>query len=143
MDLFQRMGIFSSEETSSRREVLLEAYVNAVTKEAHCLRNMVNTGVLSAAAQDIGRYQDTKLGGQRESVYEELEIETDALTDEMDSVEEGDILEAAKRVRDHLIPQMVKVRDTADEAEELISKDLYPFPNYQDILFTHASESPY
>jgi len=97
-------------------------------------------GVLPSSALDLKRYEGTSLGGNREELYSKLKSETDKLSDTLDQVGEGDMLETAQRVRDSVLSQMMVVRDIADQCEELISDDLYPFPKYQQVLYSHMSE---
>ena len=44
-------------------------------------------------------------------------------------------LEAAKYMRDQVIPAMDGVREVADRLERIVAEDLWPLPRYSEILF--------
>jgi glutamine synthetase len=44
-------------------------------------------------------------------------------------------LELAEYARDHQLPAMAKVRDSADRLEKVVADDLWPLPKYSEILF--------
>ena len=48
---------------------------------------------------------------------------------------ESDALAAALRARDLLLPVMDTLRAAADEAEEIVPREEWPFPTYGDLLF--------
>merc|ERR1712193_157544 len=54
--VFERMGIYSPEETEARAEVMYEAYVTTLTVEAETMVGMVETGIIPACAKDLAKY---------------------------------------------------------------------------------------
>jgi glutamine synthetase len=44
-------------------------------------------------------------------------------------------IEAAKYLRDQVIPAMEGVREVADRLERIVADDLWPLPRYAEILF--------
>merc|ERR1712193_27270 len=54
--VFEKMGIYSPEETEARAEVMYEAYVTTLTVEAETMVGMVETGIIPACAKDLAKY---------------------------------------------------------------------------------------
>ncbi|MCU0621614.1 MAG: hypothetical protein MUC69_08935, partial [Gemmatimonadales bacterium] len=48
---------------------------------------------------------------------------------------DGDPLEHAAHIRDHLIPAMGVVRAAADHLETVVTADFWPLPTYREMLF--------
>jgi len=48
---------------------------------------------------------------------------------------------AARYCAEKIKPQMAKVRIACDDAERLMDADLYPFPTYETILYSHHEDS--
>ena len=47
-----------------------------------------------------------------------------------------DAQKSASYYKDYVIPQMEKVRESADKLEVITSKEYWPFPSYSEILFS-------
>jgi len=137
--LFEEMGIFKPEECDAKAEVMFENYVSTLSCEVTTLIDMIETGVLPACAKDMAKYASMKaLAGNRESVYVGIKTETDKLKGLFAKVPE-DLHAGATYLCDTIKPQMLAVRKLVDEAEGLLEVGLYPFPTYQDLLFSHQS----
>merc|ERR1712050_767 len=68
--VFQDLGVFSTEETEARAEVMYEAYNTTLSIEAKTMIDMVETGILPACAQDLALYRGSpSLAGDREKTY--------------------------------------------------------------------------
>ena len=46
------------------------------------------------------------------------------------------IEENANYCREKIIPSMNELRKTADELEEKVNEEFWPFPSYSDLLYT-------
>eukprot|EP00931_Biecheleriopsis_adriatica_P037958 TRINITY_DN21772_c0_g1_i1.p3 TRINITY_DN21772_c0_g1~~TRINITY_DN21772_c0_g1_i1.p3 ORF type:complete len:112 (-),score=36.95 TRINITY_DN21772_c0_g1_i1:21-356(-) len=105
---------------------------------------MMETGVIPACAKDLKNYSGTDLAGERPSVYSELAKETAALKKLVDAAGgDGhgfdDEKAAAFFCLEKLKPQMAVVRDLHDKVEGMVAADLYPFPKYTQLLYSHHS----
>jgi glutamine synthetase len=47
----------------------------------------------------------------------------------------GDMMSEAKHFNGEVIPAMKAVRDVADKLETVVADDLWPLPNYREMLF--------
>jgi len=135
-DLFSKHKVLSEAEVDSYVSINLDEYSMSVEVEAATMLNMINQGVLPAAAADLKSYDGTKLAGGRAAAYEKLAAETAALQAANDAWPEGE-KEAAFYAADVVKPAMDSCRDAHDAAEVLISSDLYPFPTYEQMIHGH------
>eukprot|EP00928_Gymnodinium_smaydae_P056001 TRINITY_DN3944_c0_g2_i1.p1 TRINITY_DN3944_c0_g2~~TRINITY_DN3944_c0_g2_i1.p1 ORF type:complete len:267 (+),score=74.09 TRINITY_DN3944_c0_g2_i1:40-801(+) len=135
--LFADMGIFTAEECDAKREVMLENYCTTLSVEVNTLTQMLDTGILPACAKDMEKYaKSPKLGGEREALYSSIKVESDKLRS-MFEKKPHDLLQEATYLNDTIKPQMLAVRKLVDKAEGLLEKGLYPYPTYEELLYTH------
>ena len=119
-----------------------EEYTATILVEATCLLNMMNQGALGACAKDIADFEAAPtLAGPRKDAYEQLAAEVAKLNDAIDALEgiegaEAQSLYCGSTLRD----QMDATRQASDVAENLCSADYWPFPSYQELLFSHQYE---
>jgi glutamine synthetase len=135
--LFEKLGVYTEEETKARAEVMYEAYNTTLTIEAKTMVDMVNTGFVPAFAQDLSLYKDAPdLAGDRKALYGKVKAECDTLA-KMVKDAPHDMEAEADYLCDKVKAQMVAVRTLVDEAEGLLEKGLYPFPNYESMIYHH------
>jgi len=135
--VFSALDVLSEDEADARVEVMLEAYNTALAIEANTLLNMVNTGILPACAKDLASYAAApSLAGDRASCYESIKAETDKLAKQLESMPSG-LAEEAQYLSDVIKPQMLVIRALADKAEGLMEKGLYPYPTYEELVYSH------
>jgi len=135
--LFETLGVYSEEETKARTEVMYEAYSTTLTIEANTMVDMVNTGFLPAFAQDMALYKDApELAGERKKLYTSVKVETEKLA-KMVKAAPHDMVQEADYLCETVKAQMVAVRALVDEAEGFLEKGLYPYPNYESMIYHH------
>jgi glutamine synthetase len=136
--LFKEMGIFDENEVEARTEVMIENYITTLLTEVETLLNMIETGIIPACTKDLAKYSGSmkQLAGNRESIYTGILSETQKLR-EMCKQKPDDALSEAKYLCEVVKTQMSVIRSLVDEAEGLIETDLYPFPTYEQLLFSH------
>jgi len=119
-------------------------YTNALTMEASCMIDMVQTGVIPACAEDLAGYASSpSLAGNREGVYNGVAAKASELQDALDKLNEDDDAGVqARYCADVIKPIMTELREYCDDAEGLIKAEFYPFPRYKDMLFAHHTEEP-
>jgi glutamine synthetase len=144
VELFSKHKVLSKAEVEARKATLLEAYANILTIEASVMVEMMETAVIPACAQDLQRYAGTNLAGDRPELYSTLATQTAALKKLLDQAGgDGhgfdDEKAAAFFCLETLKPQMAVVREAHDAAEGKIAQDLYPFPKYAEMLYSHHS----
>jgi len=141
--LFESQKVFGKDELVARQTCIYSAYTNIVMIEANCMIRMVNTGMIPVCAKDMKLYSgDTSfLAGDRLRVYASLAQKSKELQEVLNLFRstDGDA-DLARYCLEHVKPAMEKVRESADQAELLIHKDLYPYPSYAEILYSHLSD---
>merc|ERR1711972_1204815 len=137
--LFEDMGIFSAEECGARAEVMFENYCTTLNVEASTLIDMIETGILPACAKDMAKFRAMpQLGGDRESTYLGIKDETDKLKALFEK-KPHDLQAEAKYLCDVIKPQMEAVRALVDQSEGLMELGLYPYPTYEELIYSHQS----
>lgn len=140
-ELFSKHKVFSEEELAAVTSVMFERYALDYEIEADTMLDMINQGVLPAAAQDLKSYDSTGLAGERPAAYKALADATADLKAKRDSWPMDSEVEAAEYAKDVIKPTMEKVREAHDIAEKLIDSKLYPFPTYHEMLHVHHEEA--
>jgi glutamine synthetase len=152
--MFEKLKVLSKSEILSRTEILLENYSNIVHIEAITALDMARKEIVPA----IIKYQSfllkelkekKKLSSSFDSRLEEslidkisrlsgdLYLAIDALNDDLKGYDlTKSNYDKAVYCRDVLLKDMNEVRAFADEIELIIGKEFYPFPSYEDILYS-------
>jgi len=139
--VFKEMGIFEPEEVDARQELMYENYSICVSTEASTMIQMVDSAIVPACAQDLSIYKDApKLAGERPSVYDKITQESKKLKAALEKVPSDDAEKEAFYYCETVKPQMENLRAAVDKAETLMKTDLYPFPNYEQLLYSHLSK---
>merc|ERR1719221_2053340 len=138
-EVFKAMGVFQDDECDARQEVMYENYNTVLSIEVETMIQMVETGILPACAQDMAAYTAMpSLAGDRSKTYEGILSETMKLK-ECFAAKPHDLAQEAEYLCSNVKPQMVKVREVVDKAEGLLQKGLYPYPTYEEIIYSHHS----
>jgi glutamine synthetase len=139
-ELFEKYGVFTKAETIGRAETLYEQYVAQVSMEAATMMEMMDTGIIPACAEDLKYYSDTTMGGDRAALYGDMSKAAEKLRNKIDGVPE-DVHAAAAFMLSDVIPAMEATRTLADTAEKRCRRDLWPYPTYGEVIYTHHSEA--
>lgn len=150
--LYTRMGIYTESEMQSHFDIKLEKYCQVLNIEVETMLKMVNSDIIPAAFKYMNVIADTEFKMQRISslcdaglntlkklntLMNDLDISSAELFSLHESLkDEHNILSKAKRYANEIIPQMEKVRETADAIELLLGEEYKPFPSYEDLLFS-------
>ena len=151
VDLFTRMQIYTPEEMQSHHDIKLEKYCQVLNIEVNTMVEMVNKDILPSCFKYMNILADTNakmanlggssviqnLLGKLDKLASQLNVELEKLEEKHSKTKEiKDLLEAAKFYAFEVLPAMQKVRNAADQIEELLSEDCKPFPSYEDLLFS-------
>ncbi|MBQ7599343.1 MAG: glutamine synthetase III [Clostridia bacterium] len=154
VDMLTSHKVFSLEELQSRCEIMLENYCKSVTIEANTMIDMVKTQIapaIAAFAADTAKNAQAKkaldpsvaceyetgLVRKLSALTDCIAIKVDELQDVVMSLQDADdIISESEMIRDKVLPKMSELRVACDEAETRTSKDYWPFPTYEDILFS-------
>jgi len=152
VDVLSRHGVLSEREVYSRKEILLENYIKTLSIEALTTVDMakkriypaVNEYIVSlcgaaeakeafGAAADEDKELIKKLSADNAAMLKAVK----ALLGELEAAEAISDDEAkAKAYAYKVVPAMDEVRKFADGMEVNTSKDYWPMPTYEDILFS-------
>ena len=150
--VFVRQGVFSEKEVIARANIMLETYVKTVSIEARTMVKMAKRSIFPAVNEYLEELLEV-IGRKRAMdenmpldadmvVAEELSTQNEALMRAAEKLD-ADLLslpkgtkEAAKSVSDVIIADMGALRALADSMETLCSSSHWPFPTYNEILYS-------
>lgn len=155
VELFGRYNVLSREELESRVDIYLENYSKQINIEAGVALEMatrlifpvVNEYATSIAdgITSIKSILPKASTGAQEALLEKLSSKmefllktSDVLRDAIDAALEleEDLLAQATAYREKVIPAMDDLREYADALEKITDKEAWPYPSYEDMLFT-------
>ena len=150
--LFETHKVLSESELRSRRDIGLDSYAKIIAIEANTMIMMARrqilpavlrfTGDMAAAARNI---RDTGIdctsGTELVSTLSEF---TDQLSRDLQTLEsvvharpaDDDPLADARYMHDTVLPAMSDLRKSADKLETLTDRSYWPFPTYDELLFS-------
>ena len=146
--------VFSEAELKSRCEIMLDNYCKTVLIEANTMIDMAKTEIAPAVSGYVRELANTALA--KKSVessiscsYEtgllkklailedQIMIKAEELEDAVLKVQDsGDITEESYGIRDMVLSKMGELRVVCDSAETMTAKKYWPFPTYEDLLFS-------
>lgn len=138
--LFEKLKIYSKEETSARQEVMYENYVTSLSIEVQTMIQMVETAILPACVKDLKKTEtlpNKKYAPPRKAAYEAIADELEKLRATFDKMPHGALDKEATYLCDTVKPRMVALRQAVDKAESLMQQGSYPFPTYEELLYSH------
>jgi len=124
-DLFAKYGVLSNNELESRYNTYVEAYETCIKIEAGTAVTIAKTMVVPAVVTAICEYSEVAA--------------VKGITDEMSALLEKTVaaITALEKVKEpkNQIAAMNELRASVDALEALVPADLWPMPNYTDLLF--------
>ncbi|HEY8389821.1 MAG TPA: glutamine synthetase III [Clostridia bacterium] len=153
IDLFTKHKVFSKTEISSRYEILLENYAKTLNIEALTMIDMVRKEILPACFSYINQLLEIKTSKQavgidtaddaESSLAAHISSLTSSAYSKLNQLEKtvlnskhSDAYEHAEYFRDKVIPLMNELRTVIDQLEQNVSKTLWPYPDYSDLLYS-------
>jgi len=147
--LFTSQKVLSASGVVARAEVMLMDYINTVCTEAQTLVNMLRNAILPAVIQDLKLSHEAKdiqveeYFSKKIKLADSLFVEATKLEKVMDnapSLEQSSsssLEPEATYCMNNILPQMSAVRKVLDQMERLVARDIWPFPTYDALLFSH------
>ena len=155
--VFEKFGVYSKVELTSRFEIHNENYSKIINIEAETKLEMAKKDILPTASKYANKLAET-IGlkkaacGECDATYEAAMLKkvsaltssiyskTDKLESEVieakKTADAGDSSKTAFFYREHVFAAMNELRAAADELETITPKELWPFPSYGDLLFS-------
>ena len=150
--LFETHKVLSETELRSRRDIGLDSYAKIITIEANTMIMMARRQILPAVLRfagdmaaasrnirDIGVEcaSGPDLVSSLSSVTDQFSMDLRNLESVIRSRPEADDpLTAARYMHDTVLPAMSDLRRSADTLETLTDKSYWPFPTYDELLFS-------
>ena len=149
--MFEKFGIFTKAELTSRVEILYETYSKSINIEAMTMLDMAGKQIIPAAIRYTGSLGESVISvsgaGGNASVQSELlercgtelvkmKKAQDKLKKDLEKA--GKIADGKKKAmfyKDVICTDMAALRAPADALEMMVDKEMWPFPTYGDILF--------
>ena len=145
--------MLSEPEVRSRYEVKLEKYNKLINIEGRVMRRMTRRTYLPAIikfatqiADGINAFAAAGAAGptaQQRQLLDKLLAGIDEINEALQAVEQADAV--AKTIADEqekanhnahvMLPAMERLRETVDNMEIITSRDLWPVPSYNNLLF--------
>ena len=150
--LFETHRVLSASELRSRRDIGLDSYAKMIKIEAETMLMMSRRQILPAVMKYAGSLASSLnslkeagasvlngpslLGGLCEGI-DQLKDRMDVLADFLNNkpdTEAPDI--AARYMHDKVLPAMAALRSVADQLERITDRSCWPFPTYDELLFS-------
>lgn len=151
IELFEKHNIMTATEMKARKEVYLDEYVMTINIEVKTMISMILHDILPACFDYTRELTEIVTGKKQLGVPAEAEEKllndvskyTAELSEEVQELEKiskeaagmEDLQDKALFYAKSVIPQMEKTRVPADKLEELVGREYWPYPIYEDLLF--------
>lgn len=151
VELFEKLGVLTAEESHSRYHILLEKYAKDIDIEAKLVAEMATTLFVPAAAEYQGALGQTlsaqKLAGAKApaqaALLRAVAERTDAVLKNVEGLqaarEQADALEDVEKKAaaycEKVKPWFEKVRADVDALELMMPAASWPVPKYREMLF--------
>ena len=150
--LFETHKVLSASELRSRRDIGLDSYAKLTAIEANTMIMMTRRQILPAVLRFSGDIASAaknirEIGGECASGSElvaALTGTTDQLSRDLRHLESviadrpggDDPLTSARYMHDTVLPAMANLRKSADILETMTDRSYWPFPTYDELLFS-------
>ena len=146
--------VFSEAELRSRCEILLDNYCKTVLIEANTMIDMARREIAPAVSgyaaelahtaaakkavdSSLACGYETELLKKLAMLEDQIMIRSEELQEVVLEIQDiGDIAEESRRIRDTVLGKMGQLRVACDSAETMTAKKYWPFPTYEDLLFS-------
>ncbi|MBE7093357.1 MAG: glutamine synthetase type III [Clostridiales bacterium] len=152
IDVFLRQGVYTKNEVLARAKIQLENYVKTVQVEAKTAVDMAIGQIYPAVSSYVSRLcQNLTMKkatfssiptASEEALIKDLATANEHMLSAAHALKATlldmpkDEREAALRIAHVVVPAMALLRKHADEAEKLCATDVWPFPNYYQLLYS-------
>ncbi len=151
VSLFEKLNIMSKKELESRKEIYLSNYELSANIEAKTMLMMAKREILPAGLEWVNKLADDlhkvkNVGGNSvvvQKLFDEANATLTDLNNALNRLEESwnntekkvTLYDKCIHFRDVVSKDMLDLRKAADNLETQVSRKIWPFPTYADILF--------
>ena len=152
ISLFETHRVLSASELRSRRDIGLDSYAKIINIEAETMLMMARRQILPAVIRYAGQLASSCSALQQagaslscqNALLCSLSVRIDELDERIDTLQDvlqrkpdgGEPEEFARYMHDTVLPAMSLLRETADALECLTDRSFWPFPAYDELLFS-------
>ncbi len=154
VEVLERHHVLSSEELHSRYDIMLESYCKTVNIEALTLIDITNKYIIPAALKYQGEVAGTlinkaasgipyvkteeKLLARLSELTDTASEQLEKLTGEVEAVKalSHDHTSQADAYESRVLSEMEALRASIDALELIVSKEAWPMPTYDDLLYS-------
>ncbi len=154
LELFESHNVLTRKEVFARYEIILEHYSKTINIEASTMINMLNKDIMPAlckysgmlaqtvvakksAYKDANCIYETKIMQQIDAALKTLSSKVahlEGLTHSAQKIEGA--REQAQFYKDSVIKEMEDIRLIVDELEQIVDREYWPYPTYEDLMFS-------
>jgi glutamine synthetase len=150
VEMLEELGVYKKNEIESIHDIRMESFCTAIEVELALMFDMLYEGVLPAISKQMIMEKDSLAAlegekfpegaGWKEFIRKLGKIKAELLKDADDLAElkaritDLPTRDRAEAIVDEVVPKMRDVRKKCDEAELLISADIWPYPIYRNLL---------
>ncbi len=150
--LFETFNVLTKRELESRVEIKFDAYSNTKLVEFRLAVDICRREVMPAILGQLNQLGSTYSHGTNlklncvgiqndfralEEIYSKLQTKIDYLNKFIDATDnEDDSYEKAYKTATKGVDLLQSLRDDVDQAEALVSKEIWPLPSYDDLLLS-------
>ncbi len=152
IEVFVRQKVYTAKEVVARADIALSNYVKTVRIEARTLIEMMRREVYPAVekyvsalysavaakkaiSDGIAYRSDISLAEELAGHNEEMFFAVQKLERDL-AATEGELLAASQKTAHVILPGMLAVRNLCDRMESLCAAGFWPFPTYEEILYS-------
>ena len=152
IDVFVRQGVYTEKEVVARADIMLENYIKTINIEALTMLEMGRQDIYPAVngylaercsvvaakravSEKFACAADTALAEQLSLMNEALMQALKKLEKDLREMPAG-VGPASQKMAHVIVPDMEAVRTVADGMEQLCSSDYWPYPTYEDLLYS-------
>lgn len=150
--MFEKFKVYTRTEIKSRTDILLDNYSKVINIEALTMLDMSKKNILPACisytktlcdtaaskeAVGIDATTEKDIAAKLSSLTENIYKETATLEEKVNGAQsKAEGLETSRYYRDVVFVQMEKLRSFVDQAELIVSEDVWPLPSYSKLLYS-------
>lgn len=136
-ELLSKMLGLKDKDLEARKEIMFDNYSTCLKIEVDVMQRMVDTGYVPACMQDLSIYQNfPNLASERKIIYQKIMDENSKLKKLFAMIPKGNLQDECEYLTNVIKPQMQALRNAVDQAELLCKKNLWPYPSYEELIYT-------
>lgn len=151
IQLLEKNGVLTEKEVRCRHEIYLDDYSKTLHIEALTALSIAKTQILPAIMRYEGELASSiknlkkigEFGAVQGKMVEKIDSLLIIMNEKIENTEtavenasyENEVVKKAMLYRDMVVPALSELREVVDKLELICDKTVWPYPNYEDLLF--------